>query len=76
MVLIVRPGGGFGAAAYLALATLLFTTTRDLTTEGLHHDIPSIFVAAASAAAITLAGFLVAPFDTAWHDAIGLGLGG
>ena len=33
----------------------------------MHHDIPSIFVAAASAAAITLAGFLVAPFDGPWQ---------
>ena len=67
VVLIVRPGGGFGIAAYLALAALVFTTTRDLTTKGLHHDIPSIFVAAASAAAITVAGLLVVPFDTPWQ---------
>jgi drug/metabolite transporter (DMT)-like permease len=67
VVLIVRPGGGFGAAAYLALAALIFTTTRDLTTRGLHHDIPSIFVAAASAAAVMLAGVLVVPFDEPWR---------
>jgi drug/metabolite transporter (DMT)-like permease len=66
VVLIVRPGAGFGAAGYLALATLLFTTTRDLSTKGLQHHIPASFVAAGSAAAITLAGILVAPFDTAW----------
>ena len=40
VVLIVKPGGGFGAAAYLALATLVFTTTRDLTTRGLHQTFP------------------------------------
>ena len=62
-MLIVRPGGDIGAAAYLALTTLVFTTTRDLTTRGLHRDVPSIFVAAASSAAIALAGFLVVPFD-------------
>lgn len=67
VVLIVRPGSGFGAAAALALAALVFTTTRDLTTRGLHHDIPSIFVAAASAAAIMLAGVLVVPFDEPWR---------
>ena len=33
----------------------------------MHHDIPSIFVAAASAAAIALAGFLVVPFDGPWQ---------
>ena len=67
VVLIVKPDGAFGAAAVLALAMLIFSTLRDLTTRGLHHDIPSIFVAAASAAAITLAGFLVAPFDEPWR---------
>lgn len=67
VLLIVRPGSGLGAAAWLALTALVFTTTRDLTTRGLHGDIPSIFVAAASAAAITLTGFLVAPFDGPWQ---------
>ena len=67
VVLIVRPGGSFGIAAYLALAALVFTTTRDLTTKGLHQDIPSIFVAAASAAAVTVAGLLVVPFDSPWQ---------
>lgn len=66
VVLIVKPGGGFGAAAYLVLTALLFTTTRDLTTRGLPKDIPSVFVAAASAAAVTVSGFFVMPFDAAW----------
>jgi drug/metabolite transporter (DMT)-like permease len=67
VVLIVKPGGGsFGAAVYVLLAALLFTTTRDLTTRGLSHDIPSIFVAAASSAAIAFAGAILAPFDDAW----------
>src|SRR5262249_48928504 len=39
---------------------------RDLTTRGLSHDIPSILVAAASAAAITLGGLFIIPFDGAW----------
>lgn len=66
VVLIVKPGGSFGVAAYLALTTLMFTTIRDLSTRGLPRDIPSIFVAGASAAVITLGGFLVAPIDAAW----------
>ena len=66
VVLIVKPGGTFGTAVYVLLTALLFTTTRDLTTRGLSHDIPSILVAAASAAAITLAGLLLIPFDDAW----------
>ena len=66
VVLIVKPGGSFGVAVYVLLAALLFTTTRDLTTRGLSHDIPSVFVAAASSAAIMLAGVFLAPFDDAW----------
>jgi drug/metabolite transporter (DMT)-like permease len=66
VVLIVKPGGTLGTAVYVLLTALLFTTTRDLTTRGLSHDIPSILVAAASAAAITLAGVPLIPFDNAW----------
>jgi drug/metabolite transporter (DMT)-like permease len=67
VILIVKPvGGHFGIAAYVLLAALLCTTTRDLATRGLDRDIPSIFVAAASAAVVTVGGFLVAPFDDPW----------
>jgi len=67
VLLIVKPGGAeYGAAAYILLATLLFSTTRDVTTRGLHRNIPSIFVASASAAAVMLAGGLVVPFDHPW----------
>lgn len=67
VMLIVKPGNDvLGTAAYLVLVALAFTTLRDLTTRGLERNIPSIFVAAASAAAITLAGFVVAVFDTPW----------
>jgi drug/metabolite transporter (DMT)-like permease len=67
VLLIVKPGNAqMGAAAYIVLIALAFTTMRDLTTRGLERNIPSVYVAAASAVVITLAGFLVAPFDTAW----------
>lgn len=66
VVLIVKPGSSFGVAVYVLVTALLFTTTRDLTTRGLSHDIPSVFVAAASSAAIMLAGAVLAPFDDAW----------
>lgn len=66
VVLIVKPGGSFGVAVYVLLSALLFTTTRDLTTRGLDRDIPSVFVAAASSAAIMLAGVVLTPFDDAW----------
>ena len=67
VLLIVKPGNGeLGVAAYIVLVALACTTMRDLTTRGLERTIPSIYVAAAGAVAITLAGFVVAPFDTAW----------
>jgi len=67
VVLIVKPGGEFGMAAYLALTALIFSTVRDLTTHGMPRGIPSVLVAAASAVAIMLSGFLVAPFDEVWR---------
>jgi drug/metabolite transporter (DMT)-like permease len=67
VLLIVKPGAGdFGTAAYILLAALAFTTTRDLATRGLHQAIPSIFVAAASTVAVMLSGFLVLPYDDGW----------
>lgn len=67
VILIVKPGSTmFGAAAYLALTALVFTTIRDLTTRGLHPDIPSMFVAVASAGFITVSGFMIAPFEPTW----------
>jgi drug/metabolite transporter (DMT)-like permease len=67
VLLIVKPGAGdLGLAALVVLLALAFATVRDLTTRGLERDIPSIFVAAGSSAAIVPAGFLVAPFEAAW----------
>jgi drug/metabolite transporter (DMT)-like permease len=67
VVLIVKPGvGDLGAGAYVVLLALACTTVRDVTTRGLERSIPSIFVAAASSAAIVPAGFLVAPFEGPW----------
>lgn len=67
VLLIVKPGSSmFGAAAFTILVALIFTTTRDLTTRGLSRGIPSMFVGAASAAAISVSGLLVAPLDAAW----------
>jgi drug/metabolite transporter (DMT)-like permease len=67
VLLIVKPGNTeLGSAAFIVLIALAFTTMRDLTTRGLERSIPSIYVAAASAAVVTVAGFLVAPFDAPW----------
>jgi drug/metabolite transporter (DMT)-like permease len=67
VLLIVKPGNAqLGAAAYIVLIALACTTMRDLATRGLQSNSPSIFVAAASAAVVTLAGFAVAPFEASW----------
>ncbi len=66
VVLIVKPGGGFGDAGYLVLLSLLCTTTRDLSTRGIPKHIPSIYVAAAGSVVSTMTGFVILPFDTAW----------
>lgn len=67
VLMIVKPtGGAYGWSAYTVLVALVFTTTRDLSTRGLSRDIPSMFVGAASAAAIAFSGLLVAPFDGSW----------
>jgi drug/metabolite transporter (DMT)-like permease len=67
VLLIVQPGNAqLGAAAFIVLTALAFTTTRDLTTRGLERGIPSMFVAAASTAAMTVGGLLLVPFDSPW----------
>ena len=66
VILIVKPGGDFGGAAYLILLGLLCTTTRDLATRGLPKNIPSIFVATAGTVAATVAGVAIIPFDPGW----------
>lgn len=66
IVLIVKPGAEFGAAGVLILMALACTATRDLTTRGLSRDIPSLFVAAASAVAAAISGVVLVPFDAAW----------
>ena len=66
VILIVKPGGDFGAAAWLILIALLCTTTRDLATRGLAKNIPSLFVAAAGTVAAAAAGFVLVPIDDAW----------
>lgn len=65
VLLIIRPGtDGFGAHAGLALVALLFTTMRDLTTRYIDHAVPSLYVAFASSAMITVAGAMLAPLES------------
>jgi drug/metabolite transporter (DMT)-like permease len=65
VLLIVRPGSeSFVPEVWIALSALLFTATRDLTTRFIAHAVPSLLVATASSAMVTLAGLALLPFET------------
>jgi drug/metabolite transporter (DMT)-like permease len=68
VMLIVRPTGveGAGTFAVLAIAALVCTTARDLSTRLLDRDIPSMYVATMSSALIMLSGLVFIPFEDAW----------
>jgi S-adenosylmethionine uptake transporter len=63
VLVIVRPGGaGFNAYALSALAAVGFLVVRDLVTRRFATGVPSVFVALATAVAITVLGALVTLF--------------
>ena len=65
VLLIIRPGSSsFVPEAWIAIASLVFTATRDLTTRFIDHSVPSLLVAVASSAVVTLGGFVLLPFET------------
>lgn len=65
VLLIIKPGtDGFIPEIWIAFATLLFSSTRDLTTRFVDHAVPSLYVAVASSAVIMVAGMMLAPFET------------
>jgi drug/metabolite transporter (DMT)-like permease len=60
VLIIVRPGGeGFNAYSLSALAAVGFLVVRDLVTRRFAAGVPSVFVALATAVAITVLGALV-----------------
>jgi len=66
VLIIVRPGGeGFNAYSLSALAAVGFLVVRDLVTRRFAAGVPSVFVALATAVAITVLGALVSLFG-AW----------
>jgi drug/metabolite transporter (DMT)-like permease len=65
VLIIVRPGGtGFNPYSSLALVAIVFVAARDLITRRLGAEVPTIVVATVSAAAVTGASLLLAPFET------------
>lgn len=64
VLIIVRPGGaGFNPYSSLAVAAIVFVAARDLITRRLGAEVPTIVVATVSAAAVTAASLLLAPFE-------------
>jgi drug/metabolite transporter (DMT)-like permease len=65
VLMIIKPGTeSFVPEAWLALACLVFASTRDLTTRFVDHSVPSIFVTFATSAVIMMAGLALLPFET------------
>lgn len=65
VLLIVQPGAAsVDSYALLAVAALIFTTTRDLTTRRIDKSVSSLYVAGVSSALITLVGVSFLGFET------------
>jgi drug/metabolite transporter (DMT)-like permease len=76
VLIIVRPGGaGFNAYSLLALSAIGFVAIRDLVTRGIRADVPTMVVAATSAAAVTMGALLLALVETwVWPSLTALAL--
>jgi drug/metabolite transporter (DMT)-like permease len=57
VLIVIRPGPeGFSLAAIYVIASVVGAATRDLSTRRISRDVPSIFISAATAIAITMVG--------------------
>jgi drug/metabolite transporter (DMT)-like permease len=64
VLIIVRPGGStFSWWALAGIGSVLFTTLRDLSTRRINRRVPAILIMTLSAAGVTVAALLVAPFS-------------
>ncbi|MGE3916167.1 MAG: DMT family transporter [Hyphomicrobiaceae bacterium] len=64
VLLVIKPGtDSFTPAAWLALACLMASATRDLTTRFVDRSVPSILVTFAASAVVCLAGLALYPFE-------------
>jgi drug/metabolite transporter (DMT)-like permease len=65
VLIIVRPGGaGFNAYSLLALSSIGFVAMRDLVTRRIGPEVPTLVVAATSAAAVSIGALLLALIET------------
>jgi drug/metabolite transporter (DMT)-like permease len=76
VLIIVRPGGaGFNAYSLLALSAIGFVAVRDLVTRSIGAQVPTMVVAATSAAAVATGTLLLALVETwVWPSLTALAL--
>jgi drug/metabolite transporter (DMT)-like permease len=76
VLIIVRPGGaGFNAYSLLALSAIGFVAMRDLLTRRIGPEVPTMVVAATSAAAVAAGALALALIETwAWPSLSALAL--
>lgn len=70
VLIIIRPGSSaFSWWALAGIASVLFTSVRDLSTRGINRRVPAILIMTLSAGAVTVAALAVAPFSNwQWPD--------
>lgn len=68
VLIVVRPGPeGFTLASGIVIICVIFAATRDLVTRKISPDIPSLYVSATTAIAITVAGGLLIVPTGGWQ---------
>jgi drug/metabolite transporter (DMT)-like permease len=73
VLIIVRPGGSaFTPYAVLVVCSILFSVARDLLTRGVAMSVPSLVIAGASSATVTLASLGFTVFETWQWPTLGM----
>lgn len=68
VLIVVRPGPeGFTLASGIVIVCVIFAATRDLVTRKISPDIPSLYISATTAIAITVAGGLLIVPTGGWQ---------
>lgn len=68
VLIVVRPGPeGFTLASGIVIVCVVFAATRDLVTRKISPDIPSLYISATTAIAITVAGGLLIVPTGGWQ---------
>jgi drug/metabolite transporter (DMT)-like permease len=64
MVLVMKPGGGFGLAGLLAFGAAVLLSFREVVTRKIKTDVPSVTVLFVCAACVMVFSLIPAPFET------------